>query len=91
MDILRAAWLKNELITADSLEIANATYCLGHVAFGDLQAIGAGVIGRKYDRNGDLTEYNFTYCKTLNGEAVKAKLIFGDNILDPGETYYGLY
>jgi hypothetical protein len=91
MDILRAAWLKNELITADSLEIANATYCLGHVAFGDLQNIGAGVIGRKYDRNGDLVEYQFTYSKTLNGEALRAKLIFDSNILYPGDTYHSLY
>ena len=87
MDIKRAAWLKNELITADSIKIANATFSLGHIAFGDLQDIGAGIIGRKYDRAGDLCEYRFTYVRDLNGEALKAKLIFGRNILYPGETY----
>ena len=87
MDIKRAAWLKNELITADSIEVANATFSLGHIAFGDLQDIGAGIISRKYDRAGDLCEYRFTYSRDLNGEALKAKLIFGRNILYPGETY----
>lgn len=90
-DIKRLAWLKNELLTADYLDIANATYFEGSVAFGDLEAIGAGAIRRKYDRNGDLEYYGFQYGTYLGDERITATLKFSGHILIPGTTYSSEY
>ena len=86
-DIKQLAWLKNELLTAQCLEVANASYCKGSIAFGDLQDLGAGSIERRYDINGDLEYYGFRYSTHINNEKIVAILKFGNNTLFPGNTY----
>jgi len=83
--------LKNDLVTVEYLDIANATYCQGSIAFGDLQAIGAGFIERYRDINGNLEYYGFHYNTQLNGKKITAVLRFGNNLLRPGETYESHY
>lgn len=79
------AWLKNQLLTAVEITVVNATYSYGNIAFGDLEDLSAGSIVRRYDRSGDLEYYAFFYKDNLFGEPIKARLMIGDKVLNPGE------
>jgi hypothetical protein len=85
------AQLKHNLLTLDYIDIADATYSRGLIAFGDLQDIGAGLIERNYDINGNIEYYAFHYKSTLNDEKITASLRFGDTVLRPGESYESFY
>lgn len=85
------AQLKHDLLTLDYIDIADATYSKGSIAFGDLQDIGAGSIDRTFDINGNIEYYAFHYNLILNDEKITASLRFGDTVLHPGESYESFY
>lgn len=85
------AQLKHDLLTLEYIDVANATYSRGSIAFGDLQNLGAGSIERNYDINGNLEYYAFHYKVMLHDEKIIAALRFNNTILRPGESYESFY